>query len=64
MATADKKEKKTVHLEPEPNKENLTGGETSSLDELSRSTFTDKPKRRSKPLGTSHEPGATPGSEF
>lgn len=64
-ANKDQKDnKKTVYKDTSDNTENLTSGETSSLDELDRSDFTSKPKRRSKPMGTSHEPGGTPGSEF
>jgi len=56
--------KKTVYKETERNTENETSGETSSISDLDRSSFTKKAQRSHKPLGSSHEPGATPGTEF
>lgn len=59
------KDKKTVNQSTDrTNEENLTSGETSSLHHLDRSGFTNKPKRKSTPLGSSHEPGTTPGTEL
>ncbi|WP_256006943.1 MULTISPECIES: hypothetical protein [Pedobacter] len=56
--------KKTVLREENYNAENETSGETSSATEFDRSGFTKKTGRSNKPLGSSHEPGVTPGSEF
>ena len=57
-------QKKTVIKETDYNKENETSGETSSVSDLDRSGFTKKTGRSHKPLGASHEPGATPGTEI
>lgn len=68
MSSLDKEQsedkKKTVVKETEYNKENETSGETSSVSDLDRSSFTKKTGRSHKPLGASHEPGATPGTEI
>jgi hypothetical protein len=55
--------KKTVYHEKDDQSENQTSGETSSASDLDRSAFTRHPERKNKPLGSSHEPGTTPGSE-
>ena len=44
--------------------EDLTNGETSSVGHMDRSSFTNTPKRKNPSLGSSHEPGTTPGREF
>lgn len=59
----DKEPKKTVIKETEYNTENETSGETSSAADFDRSSFTKKASRSHKPLGSSHEPGVTPGRE-
>lgn len=56
-------EKKAVYHEKDDLSENQTSGETSSVSDLDRSAFTRHPDRKNKPLGASHEPGTTPGSE-
>ena len=58
------KQKKTVVKETEYNTENETSGETSSVADLDRSSFTKKTGRSHKPLGSSHEPGVNPGTEL
>ncbi|MBB5634228.1 hypothetical protein HDF26_003107 [Pedobacter cryoconitis] len=68
MSTPEKQDhenekKKTVYKETD-NSEDLTGGETSSESESGRTAFTHRPERKNKPLGSSHEPGVTPGREF
>lgn len=56
--------KKTVYTESNENKDSLDSGDTSSVADLGRSEFIRKPARSNKPLGSSHEPGATPGRDF
>ena len=60
----EEQKKKTVIKETDYNKENKTSGETSSVSDLDRSGFSKKTGRSHKPLGASHEPGATPGTEI
>jgi len=69
MSTQDNKEEKkdTVRTDIEQrdgNTEDLTNGETSSVGHLDRSSFTNTPKRKNTSLGSSHEPGTTPGREI
>ncbi|MES2828011.1 MAG: hypothetical protein V4687_07650 [Bacteroidota bacterium] len=64
METSDNKEtKKVVMPETDHLKENETSGETSSAADFSRSSLTNQPDRKNKPLGSSHEPGVMPGTE-
>jgi hypothetical protein len=66
MNTTDKDEaddKKTVYEETDDLSENQTSGETSSASDLDRSAFSRHPDRKNNPLGASHEPGTTPGTE-
>ncbi|HKG07607.1 MAG TPA: hypothetical protein VKB19_14150 [Pedobacter sp.] len=66
MSTTDRKEtepKKTVYKETDELSENQTSGETSSATDFDRSGFSKTPERKNKPLGSSHEPGTTPGTE-
>lgn len=60
----DKEEtqKKTVYKETDRSSEELDNSETSSVADLDRSSFTKKPTRSNKPLGSGHEPGTIPGS--
>lgn len=60
----EEEQKKTVYIEPSNDSENLDNGETSSVADLGRSEFIRKPSRSNKPLGSSHEPGTTPGRDF
>ncbi|MHA4896403.1 hypothetical protein ACXZ1K_16740 [Pedobacter sp. PWIIR3] len=65
METSNNDEKKKVVLpETDHQKENETSGESSSVTDFSRSSLTNKPDRKNKPLGASHEPGVMPGSEL
>ncbi|WP_442590632.1 hypothetical protein ACSBL2_05320 [Pedobacter sp. AW31-3R] len=57
----EEEEKKTVYKETTDDDE-LTSGETSTPS--SNSAFARQPERKNKPLGSSHEPGVTPGREF
>ena len=56
--------KKTVYTEPDENKDSMDSGDTSSVADLGRSEFIKKAPRSNKPLGSSHEPGVTPGRDF
>jgi hypothetical protein len=61
----DEKEKKTVYKETTTDDDDeLSSGETSSSAESGRTAFSHTPDRKNKPLGASHEPGATPGRDF
>lgn len=64
----DKKKapRKTVYKEKGEhiNEKEPDSGETSSIADLDRSSFTKKPGRTHKPLGTSHEPGTIPGTDI
>jgi hypothetical protein len=55
--------KKTVYKETDSLSENQTSGGTSSANSFDRSSFTKMPRRKNKPLGSSHEPGVMPGTE-
>ncbi|RZK79104.1 MAG: hypothetical protein EOO85_04575 [Pedobacter sp.] len=39
-------------------------GETSTVKRTEKTSFSGTPKRKSTSLGSSHEPGTTPGREF
>ncbi|MFP5079605.1 hypothetical protein [Pedobacter sp. JCM 36344] len=39
-------------------------GETSTVRKTEKTSFSGTPKRKSTSLGSSHEPGTTPGREF
>jgi hypothetical protein len=41
-----------------------TTGETSTVKPTEKTSFSGTPKRKSTSLGSSHEPGTTPGREF
>lgn len=56
--------KKTVYTESDENKDSMDSGDTSSVADLGRSEFIKKAPRSNKPLGSSHEPGVTPGRDF
>lgn len=64
----DKKKapRKTVYKETEEriNEKEPDSGETSSVADLGRTDLISRPERKHKPLGSSHEPGTTPGSEI
>ncbi|RZM21032.1 MAG: hypothetical protein EOO88_34470 [Pedobacter sp.] len=58
--------KKTVYKETEEriNEKKSDEGETSSVADLGRTDLISRPERANKPLGSSHEPGTAPGSNF
>jgi len=57
--------KKTVYKETTTDQdEDLSSGETSSSAQSGKTAFANTPDRKSKPLGTGHEPGVTPGRDF
>ena len=58
--------KKTVYKETEEriNEKESDEGETSSVADLGRTDLISRPERANKPLGSSHEPGTAPGSNF
>ena len=62
----DEAPKKTVYKEtPERiNEKKPDSGETSSVADLGRTDLISRPERKHKPLGSSHEPGTTPGSDI
>lgn len=60
----EEENKKTVYKETPENNDNMDSGDTSSVADLGRSEFIKKPARSNKPLGSSHEPGVTPGRDF
>lgn len=59
----EEENKKTVYKETSGD-EDLSSGETSSPADSGKSEFTRHPDRKNKPLGSSHEPGVTPGRDF
>ncbi|MCX2482966.1 hypothetical protein [Pedobacter sp. MR2016-24] len=59
----EEENKKTVYKET-TEEEELNSGETSSPGQSGRSEFTRHPDRKNPPLGSSHEPGVTPGRDF
>lgn len=62
----DETPKKTVYKEAEErnNEKKPDSGETSSVADMSRTNLVSRPDRKHKPLGSSHEPGTTPGSDI
>ena len=58
--------KKTIYKEtPERiNEKKPDSGETSSVADLGRTDLISKPERKNNPLGSSHEPGTTPGTDI
>ncbi len=62
----EKAARKTVYKETEEriNEKDQDSGETSSVADLGRTDLISKPERKNKPLGSSHEPGTTPGSDI
>jgi hypothetical protein len=59
----NQEKKRKVYKEADDRSENQTSGETSSADSFDRSSLTKVSGRKNKPLGSSHEPGSTPGTE-
>ncbi|MNL76563.1 hypothetical protein D3C87_2025500 [compost metagenome] len=59
-------QKKTVYKETKEsiNEKELDSGETSSVVDLGRTDLISRPKRKNRPLGSSHEPGTTPGGDI
>lgn len=54
--------RKTIYKEtkePTNNKE-IDSGDTSSVVDMGRTDFVIRPKRKNRPLGSSHEPGTMP----
>lgn len=62
----DEAPKKTIYKETEErtNEKQPDSGETSSVADLGRTDLISKPERKHKPLGSSHEPGTTPGTDI
>ncbi|WP_449437118.1 hypothetical protein [Pedobacter steynii] len=58
--------KKTVYKEAEKRitEKKPDSGETSSVADMGRTDLMSKPGRKHKPLGSSHEPGTTPGTDI
>lgn len=58
--------RKTVYKETEEliSEKDLNNGETSSIADMGRTEFLIRPKRKTRPLGTGHEPGTTPGRDI
>lgn len=56
--------RKTIYKETEDREEKPDEGQSSSGSDLSRTDLISKPDRANKPLGSSHEPGTTPGSNL
>lgn len=59
-------QKKTVYKETEEriDEKQKDNGETSSAADMGRTDLINRPDREHKPLGSSHEPGTTPGSDL
>jgi len=59
-------QKKTVYKETEEriNEKEQDNGETSSIADMGRTDLISRPERKHKPLGSSHEPGTTPGTDI
>ncbi|WP_316811670.1 hypothetical protein [Pedobacter heparinus] len=62
----DEAPKKTVYKETQEriNEKKSDSGETSSVADLGRTDLISRPERKHRPLGSSHEPGTTPGSDI
>lgn len=62
----DEAPKKTVYKETEErsNENKPDNGETSSAADMGRTDLISRPERKHKPLGSSHEPGTTPGADL
>ncbi|MBE9598025.1 hypothetical protein [Pedobacter sp. MC2016-24] len=58
--------KKKIYKETEEriNEKQPDNGETSSVADLGRTDLISRPDRKHKPLGSSHEPGTTPGTDL
>lgn len=58
--------KKKIYKETEEriNEKKPDNGETSSVADLGRTDLISRPDRKHKPLGSSHEPGTTPGTDL
>jgi hypothetical protein len=54
--------RKTVYKETEDliNEKEIDSGDTSSVVDMGRNDFVIRPKRKNRPLGSSHEPGVMP----
>ena len=62
-ANEQDKKRKTIYNETEERAEgDKDPGESSAASEIGRTGFVRKPGRKHSPLGSSHEPGTTPGS--
>jgi len=62
----DEAPKKTVYKETQEriNEKKSDSGETSSVADMGRTDLISRPVRKHKPLGSSHEPGTTPGTDL
>ena len=62
----EKVHKKTVYKEAEGDlhEKQPDSGETSSVADMGRTDLISRPRRKHKPLGSSHEPGTTPGTDL
>ncbi|WEK20590.1 MAG: hypothetical protein P0Y49_05490 [Candidatus Pedobacter colombiensis] len=58
--------RKTVYKETEEliSEKEDDSGETSSVVDMGRTDFIIRPKRKNRPLGSSHEPGTMPGRDI
>jgi hypothetical protein len=68
MNTQDNEEEKKdvarTDIEQTDTDNEETTGETSTVKPTDKTSFSGTPKRKSTSLGSSHEPGTTPGREF
>jgi hypothetical protein len=68
MNTQDNEEEKKdvarTDIEQTDTDNQHTTGETSTVKPTDKTSFSGTPKRKSTSLGSSHEPGTTPGREF
>lgn len=62
----DRADRKTIYKETaDPvNEEKPDNGDSSSVAETGRTDFINRPQRSNTPLGSGHEPGTMPGSNF
>jgi hypothetical protein len=62
----DEAPKKKIYKETEEriNEKQPDNGETSSVADLGRTDLISRTERKHKPLGSSHEPGTTPGTDL
>lgn len=64
QVNAEKDPKRTVYKEKEGREENIDNGQSSSVADIGRTGLVSRPERKNKPLGSSHEPGTTPGADI